>query len=122
MSEPTRIVVPTPGPLLNANERLHWRARATRTKQWRDAAYVATRATRAPAMAGAHVTVWVRFPTNHRRDVGNYFVTAKACLDGIVDAGLLTDDRDGIVTGPDMRRELPNGPVRVTVELIGTTA
>jgi hypothetical protein len=49
--------------------------------------------------------------------VGNYYPTAKAILDGLVDAGVLPDDNDDHVTGPDMRRTRPNGPLQVTITI-----
>jgi hypothetical protein len=43
--------------------------------------------------------------TNRRRsDVGNLYPTAKAVVDGLVDYGLIEDDDDTRLIGPDMRR------------------
>ena len=113
----TVVIEPPPCALINANDRLHYQAKAKLTKAWREAAagaiWVNPRVK--PLHESARVIVAVRFPTNHRRDVGNYYPTAKAILDGLVDAGVLPDDNDQHVTGPDMRRDRPNGPLRVTV-------
>jgi crossover junction endodeoxyribonuclease RusA len=132
----TTIVLEPPCALINANDRLHHHAKAKLTRAWREAARAAIPTirpiVRPPASPGhlavlagfepntysrAHITVSIRFATNHRRDVGNYYPTAKACLDGIVDSGLLRDDSDDHITGPDLRRERPNGPLRVTVTI-----
>ena len=52
-----------------------------------------------------HVVAYLAFGDNRRRDVHNYMPTVKAIIDGCTDAGLWADDRDGILTGPDMRRD-----------------
>lgn len=115
----TTIVLEPPCAFINANDRLHHHAKAKLTKAWRElvpeAIWVNPRCK--PKHQRARVKVSIRFPTNHRRDVGNLYPTAKAILDGLVDAGVLPDDNDKHVIGPDMRREYPNGPSRVTVTI-----
>lgn len=115
----TRIVIATPpAALINANQRLHHHAKAKLTRAWRNAALDAVMSGFHPHhYTRAHITIAIRFPTNHRRDVGNYYPTAKAIVDGLVDAQLLADDNDTHVVGPDMRRDTPNGPLRITVTL-----
>ena len=112
----TVLTIDPPADLINANQRLHYHAKAKLTAAWRKAAAesVGFDPYHYPR---AHITVAIRFPTNHRRDVGNYYPTAKAILDGLVDAALLPDDNDRHVIGPDMRRDHPNGPLRVTVTI-----
>lgn len=116
----TTLELTPPCDFINANGRLHHHAKAKLTKAWRELA-AATAMTHKRKYDQAHVTVGIRFPTNHRRDVGNYYPTAKACLDGIVDAGLLIDDSDQYVTGPDMRRIRPNGTPLVVVTITEET-
>jgi hypothetical protein len=115
----TTIVLEPPCDFLNANDRLHWRPKGELTKTWREAAEAAVNALFEPYhYERAHVVCTIRFPDNTRRDVGNWYPTAKACLDGIVDSQLvIKDDSDRYITGPDMRREYPNGPARVTVTI-----
>lgn len=115
----TTLVLEPPAALINANDRLHHHAKAKLTKAWRDQARRQSGMQYAPRdfHEQAHITVTIRFPTNHRRDVGNYYPTAKAIVDGLVDAGVLPDDNDDHITGPDLRRERPNGPLRVTVTI-----
>jgi len=48
--------------------------------------------------------------------VSNSFPTFKACIDGFVDAGVLADDSDLHVVGPDPRRGY-DGPPRITFTL-----
>lgn len=115
----TVITLTPPAKFINANDRLHWREKAKRVKAWRDMAHdrAAYNADHGVHYERAHVICAIRFPTNHRRDVGNFYGTAKACLDGIVDAGLLPDDSDVHVLGPDMRRHIPNGSPLVTITI-----
>jgi crossover junction endodeoxyribonuclease RusA len=118
-------VLALPGPsrrmLLSANQRLHWAERGRRTAYWRDLAGHALLAERRalglpnPAMRRAHVVVTLTWPDHARRDVGNYSPTAKALVDGLVDAGWLPDDSDDHLTGPDLRRA--HGPWGITLTI-----
>jgi crossover junction endodeoxyribonuclease RusA len=114
----TTIVLEPPCVFLNANDSLHFQAKGKRVKKWRETAQAAVNALFEPhRYERAHVVCAIRFPDNKRRDVGNWYPTAKAIVDGLVDANLLPDDNDRHLTGPDMRREYPNGPARVTVTI-----
>lgn len=111
------LVLEPPCAFINANDRLHHHARGKLTKAWRRAAKCAHVWAGPPMDTPVHILAHVRFPTNHRRDVGNLYPTAKALVDGMVDAGLLADDDDTRVIGPDLRRDYPNGPARVRIEI-----
>jgi hypothetical protein len=114
----TTIVLDPPADFINANQRLHYRKRNELTQAWREAGKAALEALFEPYhYPRAHIVCAIRFPTNIRRDVGNWYPTAKAIVDGLVDANLLPDDNDAHLIGPDMRREYPNGPARVTVTI-----
>lgn len=95
--------IPAPCPPINANQRLHFRIVADRVRRWREAAHVRAQAAGLESYDHAHVTAVCHFTDARRRDVGNWYGTAKACLDGAIDAGLLPDDSDAHVIGPDMR-------------------
>ena len=89
---------------ITSNQRLFWRVRALRTKAWRDLACERAKEMGLPHLAdGAHVVCELRFADRRRRDPGNWYPTAKAVVDGLVDAGVFTDDNAKFVTGPDMR-------------------
>lgn len=92
-------------PFLNANERAHWARRRDVTEHYRTATCEAAKTANVPPMLTAHITALVSFGDNRRRDVANVYPTIKACVDGLVDAGVLVDDSDKYVTGPDMRRD-----------------
>ena len=89
--------------LLNANRRHHHHTRARLTRELRGTALVYTKAARVPHLERAHIVVEYRPPDKRRRDVHNLFPSAKAAVDGVVDAGVLTDDSDAYLIGPDMR-------------------
>lgn len=89
--------------LLTANQRMHWRKKAQRTKAIRELAAVQTRTFKAEPMEAAHCLVELTWPDRRRRDAHNLMPTIKACIDGIVDAKLLPDDSDKHLTGPDLR-------------------
>ena len=88
---------------VNANERGHWAKRAPRTRYWRNRAYVEARRAKVPPMDRAHIAVTFHKTTNRPYDPANLYPTAKAIVDGLVDAGVLPDDDKEHLVGPDMR-------------------
>jgi len=99
------LTIPAPCDWLNSNQRLHWAEKARRTRIWR---YTAHGAVLAQAK-GVRFTVPVRIvvtihkPRAGRFDATNWAPTGKALIDGLVDSGLLEDDDNTRVIGPDMR-------------------
>lgn len=99
------IQIPAPAGWLSANGRTDHRALAAVIKAWREAARVYALQAKLPrGLARVHVLARCHFVINRRRDVGNAYPTAKAAVDGLVDYGLIADDNDDILLGPDMRR------------------
>lgn len=88
---------------LTANQTMHWAPRAQRVRGWRLAAYLWARQQGIPRIEYARVVAELRFTDSRRRDPANWAPTAKACLDGLVDAGVFEDDDWSRVIGPDMR-------------------
>jgi len=111
----------TAGLLLNANQRLHWAERNKRTQHWRELAAWQAKAAKVPHWQRAHILAEFSFGNNIRRDVGNLNPTIKAAVDGLVDAGLLPDDDDKHLEGPDLRRVERSGLalVRLVVTDLG---
>jgi crossover junction endodeoxyribonuclease RusA len=99
-SEPRilRIELPPGLPLLNANDRLHYRERSKRTEKLRSEAYKAAKAQPSLPFTRVRIRCIFRAPDKRRRDVANLYPSFKAVIDGIVDAGLLLDDNDRYVT------------------------
>ncbi|MFD0889967.1 hypothetical protein ACFQ08_35955, partial [Streptosporangium algeriense] len=56
-----------------------------------------------PALQRAHVFGILHPATRGRRDPANWYPSFKAAIDGLVDAGVLVDDDDRHLVGPDMR-------------------
>jgi crossover junction endodeoxyribonuclease RusA len=110
------LTIDPPDKLINANDRPHYHQKAKLTAAWRKAALDAI-GFHPYHYKRAHITVYYRFPTNHRREVSNLQPTSKAIVDGLVDGALIPDDSDEYVTGPDNRRDYPNGPLRVRVRI-----
>ena len=94
-----------PDGLLSANQRLHWARKAGKTRHLRTlACHEAKRQRLHPVTGRQKVTATYGFLTHsRRRDVGNMAPTTKAIVDGIVDAGVLVDDDDRHIEGPDHR-------------------
>lgn len=92
------ITFPQPAPLLNLNDRDHWRARARQVAVWRRAAWVAGYTHRQQVgpqhfpLINQVVTVELPVKDRRRRDPHNFTPSAKALVDGLVDAGIFADD------------------------------
>ena len=89
--------------LLNANQRLHHRVKAPITKALRDAGRQAAENAQLPALQRAHIIGQFCPPTRRKHDVGNLYPSFKAAVDGLVDYGVLPDDDNEHLIGPDMR-------------------
>ena len=92
----TPITFTPPAPLMNMNERLHWRETARRAKAWRHAAKTA--ATGHDPQPPCWITVELPVRGRIRRDPANWYPTVKHIVDGLVDAGLWPDDTPEHVT------------------------
>ena len=95
------------GDVLTSNQRLHYYARSSRVRSIREVAAATARLTRAPRLERARVTITIAFPDRRRRDTHNLMPTAKAVVDGLVDAGLvdaglLPDDDHRHLVGPHL--------------------
>lgn len=99
-----QVALPGNTKLINANARLHFRKQAELVKDIRDTACLIARAAKIPALQRAHVFYVVHPDTKtRRRDPGNWSPSAKAAVDGLVDAGILPDDNHTRLLGPDPR-------------------
>lgn len=85
--------LPHQKPPLTANMRHHWAQKARTTRQLRHDTRLLARANNLPKGA-LHATVHITYTPkdNRRRDPSNLMPTQKACLDGLVDYGLVPDD------------------------------
>lgn len=77
---------------ISANDRMHWRARASRTKRLRRRGYFEAHRNGILPMRRAFVIVSVQYANGGRADPANAYPTVKALVDGLTDFGVLTDD------------------------------
>lgn len=103
-----------PSFILSANQRLHWVERSRRTATLRDTAAAAWIAAGRPTYDRVHLVVRICYPNALRRDVHNLMPTVKALVDGLVHPhprlrGLLPDDSDDYLIGPDLRPDPRHG-------------
>ena len=99
-----RIALPPNTKLINANQNIHYRRKAELVKVIRNAAWTMARHSNIPALQRAHIYFVIHPDTRtSRRDPGNWAPTAKAAVDGLVDAGVLPDDDSTRLIGPDPR-------------------
>ena len=108
---------------INSNERTHWAVRAEKTRAWRLVAKIAAQNAGLPkGLYKAHLTVYVHKTNNRAYDVHNLYGTAKAAIDGLVsDYGLLPDDSNAYLTGPDMRHGDKKDQAGITITIKETT-
>jgi hypothetical protein len=111
------LTIPAPCEPINSNHRLHPHVKAKRTAAWRARAQVAAIQAGKPRMKHAHVRAFMAITTARAFDAGNWYPTAKACLDGIVSAGCLPDDSNAFVVGPDMRPDAKAAVYTLTITL-----
>ena len=105
MTRTWTVTVASELPMLNLNQRLHWAKKAQLTKHWRRLAYLnATIADLPRNLNRVHIIAHVTKPTNRAYDAHNLLPTLKAAVDGLVDYGLIPDDTNAHLVGPDLRQ------------------
>ena len=98
-----QIFVPAPevrkgSPWLSTNRRDHYHARAALVRTWRALALAGAKKLGRDKMTEpvcAHAQI--HFTDNRARDLDGAVPTVKACLDGVVDSGLIEDDNRRIL-------------------------
>jgi len=94
------VILPLPydKPPLSLNGRYHWARKAALAQGIKSAVFIIAKSNRVPRMGGAHVTLhWVP-KDKRRRDTDNPIPTLKACIDGLVKAGVVPDDSSEYVS------------------------
>lgn len=102
-----RIDLPWTTPPLTANQRMHWAKRAAVVREVRNTTGWLARG--APKADRLVITLHYRPRDIRRRDSVNLFCLVKACVDGIVDAGVIDDDDTAHVSTPEPIIHTPEG-------------
>lgn len=103
---------------LNANQRLHWAPKAERTRTWRDLAKYTAKAAKLPTgLQRVHILAYVHKTDKRPYDAHNLYPTAKAAIDGLVDHGLIPDDTNAHLIGPDMRHGEKREQAGITITI-----
>lgn len=102
---------------LSLNDRNHWSRSSPLTRYWRTLAFEQASLLEVRDLPEAYAVACFSFGDKRRRDVHNYMPTVKAAIDGCTDAGLWVDDRDGILTGPDVRRVEVDGQIGLSLHI-----
>ncbi|GAB2646211.1 hypothetical protein GCM10027169_12960 [Gordonia jinhuaensis] len=111
------LTLPYERPPLTPNMRIHWTTRAALTREIRQTTHILAKAERLSPRGsqGVAITIHWHTPDRRRRDVGCLTLTAKAAIDGLVDAGILTDDDHTHVT--EERYRISHDPTNPRIEL-----
>lgn len=78
---------------VNAERRMHYHARAKLVKEWREVYAEMVKEQGIPALNTIGIEVYVTSRTKALADTGACFAAHKAAVDGIVDAGVVPDDK-----------------------------
>lgn len=113
-----KFFIPAPTGWISLNDRSHWAVVSKRVKLWRTVAKYTAQAHELPkGLERVHVTAYVHKSTNHQYDAHNLTSTGKAIVDGLVDYGLVPDDTNKYVIGPDMRMGEKLEAPGITIEI-----
>ena len=108
-------------PMLNANDRDHWRVLHPIRANWREKGELLGIAAQVQTLGWTHAQIdaYIHRPINNRSDAGNFYPTVKPIIDGLIDAGLLPDDNDDHLAGPFLHKG-DKGPYAVTLIITKT--
>lgn len=95
----------------------HWRKTQPYLAEFRRTAQVLARIHRIPKSDHITVRLMAYPPDKRRRDASNLMPTQKACVDGLVDAGIVPDDTAEFVT-EEMPKILHDGQKRWRLVLL----
>lgn len=101
------IALPWDKPPLTLNQRMHWAPKAQWTRTLRAGSHLLALQAKIPQLDTCTVTLLWHPPDRRRRDEDNPIPTLKALADGVVDAGVVTDDTPDL-----MRKHCRIGEVR----------
>ena len=95
----------------NANDRLHWRVRAPWVAEWRKASADNARALQIPALGRVRISAVIYRSHLGKADADGDLARLKPLVDGLVDAGVIPDDRRQFVEyGPVIEHRATGEP------------
>jgi hypothetical protein len=98
------IALPLPSRVLSPNARPHWARKAKAVAKARELARLECMVWRVSGQSGDYDSATIRatfyWASRRRRDQANAVAMLKPYIDGIVDAGVITDDDSEHLTGP----------------------
>lgn len=103
-----RVEIPLPirlRPWLSSNDRDHWGRRKTLSNHYRKWACQEAQRVGFPLLDKVWIDASLAFGDRRRRDAHNYMPTIKACIDGLVDAGVIPDDNDSVIKRISIQRD-----------------
>lgn len=95
MADAVTITLPLPDPAVSGNQRGHSRHKAAAVKAYRELSHgltIQAVGRNRPRWESAVLTLRFYWPDNRRRDELNAAHGCKPAIDGMVDAGIITDD------------------------------
>lgn len=105
------------GPFLNSNDRDHWRVLSPIRADWRRLAAEAAASAGLPqGVARVNISGLVVKERAGTYDAMNFYPTAKAVVDGLIDYGLCVDDSNEYVQGPFLDPG-PKGPAALVLTI-----
>lgn len=112
------LTVPPGLKLITLNDRLHHMAKHRYTKALREAGWALAKQQRIPALARVRID-GVLIPADRRdRDAHNWMLSAKALVDGVVDAGVIPGDATPYLLGPFLTvADEPSKPQRLVLTI-----
>lgn len=124
---PDAYVLPIPAPCewIRSNDRRHFHAAAALTRTWRARAAWLAKQARIPHIdQPVKITAVIHRADRRKADAPNSWPSVKAAIDGLVDAGVLTDDSDEYVAETSFRPgEIVHGSqLTLIIELVKESA
>lgn len=93
----------------------HWRAAAAERKKWRDAVTLVAKFRRPPKPLSKARLELTRFSSS-KADFDNLVISFKSCVDGLKDAGVISDDKDAVIVDRKyLWEKAPKGKGRVRI-------
>ena len=104
---------------LNQERSAHFAARVKDTKWWREGFADAARAAGLPRLVACEIIIQPVLENRRWQDTGACFPSAKAAIDGLIDAGVIDDDTPDIVPTIAFKRPILGEQAGLKLTVIG---